>query len=273
MKLKLVQNIFTNNDSTLLFDQNIQNTFKTKNNLKNIKLKEHQLLSLAYMEYIEKNKSIFLENDRIIKANFGYLCDIVGSGKSIIILNLILNNLIIQNDKNIKLIDHYSLPHNTSSPNFLYCETSEKKKIKHRTKILPLSIIVVPHGIVNQWESYLKRFLGNINYYVLKTKANVEELDKNKDMLDDINILLVSASKFNIISKYFNAITISRLIIDEADSITIPNCSQNIDAIFTWFISSSVNHIKAGRSKHTGLICNVMRHNYYRLNKFILLKS
>lgn len=275
MKLKLISHNFMDNDSTLFYDKNIQDTYQSKNTLNSIKLKQHQLLTLAYMEYIEKNKSIYLENDRIIKANYGYLCDIVGSGKSIVILNLILNNFIIPNNENIKLVDHYSLSHfREDRPNFLYSETSEERKIKHRKKMLPISMIVVPHGIVNQWESYLNQFTENIKYKVLKTKSNIQELDENKEnILDNVNILLVSASKFNIISKYFNEISITRLIIDEVDSITIPNCSQNIDSVFTWLISSSVNHIKAGVSKHTGLICNIIKHNYYRLNKFILLKN
>ena len=275
MKLKLISNNFHDNDSTLIVDNNIQNKFICKNSLKNIKLKEHQLLTLSYMEYIEKNKYIYLENDRIIKANFGYLCDIVGSGKSIIILNLILNNFIISNNENKKLVDHYSFSNLREHPNFLYSETSEERQIKNRKKLIPLSMIVVPHGIVNQWEFYLNKFTftENINYKVLKTKANVQELDSNQDILNNLQILLVSASKFNIISKYFNEITITRLIIDEVDSITIPNCSQNIDSIFSWFISSSINHIKAGYTKHTGLICNIMKHNYYRLNKFIILKN
>ena len=85
--------------------------------------------------------------------------------------------------------------------------------------MIPLSMIVVPHGIVNQWEFYLNKFTENINYKVLKTKANIQELDNNQDILNNLQILLVSASKFNIISKYFNEITIT--IIDEVDSITI----------------------------------------------------
>lgn len=273
LKLKLINNNFNDNDSTLFFDKQIQNNFHCKNSLKNIKLKQHQLLTLSYMEYIEKNKCIYLENDRIIKSNYGYLCDIVGSGKSIIILNLILNNFIIPNNKNVNLIDHYSLSHYRVRPNFLYSETSEERIIKHRTKMIPLSMIVVPHGIINQWEFYLKEFTNDINYFLLKTKANIQEFENNILNLENIQILLVSASKYNMISKYFDDITISRLIIDEVDSITIPSCSQNIDALFTWFISSSINHIKAGITKHTGLICNVMKHNYYRLNRFILLKN
>ena len=46
MKLKLISNNFHDNDSTLIFDNNIQNKFICKNSLKNIKLKEHQLLTL-----------------------------------------------------------------------------------------------------------------------------------------------------------------------------------------------------------------------------------
>lgn len=275
--LKVFENNFDVTTSTLPDDDSlIKGNVFISDNLQKIKLKQHQLLTLSYMEYIEKYKEIKLENDTFIRSNYGYICDIVGSGKSIIILALILNNVSILNNKKENLLDYYALPLNKLKPikpNYLYSETFDERKIKNRQKLYSLSIIVVPHGIVNQWENYLKEFTKNTKYYVLKTIKNLENLDKDVTILENINILLVSASKFNQIIKYFENATISRLIIDEVDSITIPNCSQNIDSIFTWFISSSINHIRLGRSKHTGLICNVMKHNFYRMNKYILLKN
>ena len=272
MKLKLLNNHFQNNDSSLFFDKQFETFVCYENKLKNIKLKKHQLLMLAYMQYIEKHKCIDLENNTFIKSNFGYVCDIVGSGKSIIILSLILNNFLIPTNNNKKLLDHYSL-YSNNSPNVLYSETSQERMIKHRVNLFPISIIVVPHGIVNQWQLYLNNFIENTKSFIIKTKANLQDFENDLSILEKINILLVSASKFNTISKHLENITISRLIFDEVDSICIPNCSQKIDAIFTWFISSSINNIKVGRTNHTGLICNVIKHNYYRLNKYILLKN
>lgn len=272
MKLKLLSNHFQNNDSSLYFDKQFENDVYYQEKLKNINLKKHQILMLSYMQYIEKNKCINVNNNTLIKSNFGYICDIVGSGKSIIILSLIINNFMIPNNKKDKLLDHHSL-YSTNSPNVLFSETSQERISKNRFLLYPISIIVVPHGIVNQWEFYLKTFTENVDYFIIKTKANLEEFKNNISMLQRIKILLVSASKFNIISKHFEDITISRLIFDEVDTISIPSCSQKLDSIFTWFISSSINNIKIGRSNHTGLICNAMKHNYYRINRFILLKN
>lgn len=274
---KLKENIYEDIylEGTLINNPKYTNKKNLESKLKNITLKKHQQLMLSYMEYIEKHKKIKLENNKIINANYGFLCDIVGSGKSIIILSLILNNPKIENKKKLNLVSYFSFSTNYESPNSLYSETLENREKKSRSKVLNLSLIVVPHGIIEQWKQYLENFTSNIKYLMIKTKDNLNQFIDihEKNELKNYTILLVSASKFNNLTHHFKYITISRLIIDEVDSITIPNCSQQIDAIFTWFVSSSITNIRYGMSKHLGLINNVLRNNVYRLNKYIILKN
>lgn len=261
-------NIGYYNQNSLIIDEDyIKNI---KNPLNNIFLKKHQKLLLSYMEEIEKTKKIKLENNSILQTNYGFICDIVGSGKSIVILALILNNFKVLNNKENYLLRSYTMSIN-QSPNSLYTETFKNRNIKNRETIYNLSMIVVPHSIIDQWTSYLKDYTINIKYEIIKNKNDLSKVNHN--ILKDIQILLVSSTKFNLVADKFQSCTISRLIIDEIDSITIPKCSCKIDAVFSWFISSSIYCIRVGYYKHHGLISNILKYNYYRTNEYIILKN
>ena len=49
-----------------------------------------------YMEYLEKYRSIQDDNYYAINCNYAYICDLTGSGKSLCILSLIANNIILE---------------------------------------------------------------------------------------------------------------------------------------------------------------------------------
>jgi len=214
-----------------------------------IPLKPHQLALIHKMNDLETPEMNVLnqENSEWYKTDFGAICDKVGAGKSLTVLGLISNNKILKPiDKCFK--SYGSMVHMYSKSQ-LY---------------LPINIIVVPHGIMSQWQTYindhtllksftlkntstLNEFKEKLAYY----RQNIDNEDYNVDEEFDMGIVLISSSQYNKIAKVINygetvylvkPISVSRLIIDEVDSIKIPS-SEQIAAEFTWFISSSTRKI------------------------------
>ena len=75
-------------------------------------------------------------------------------------------------------------------------------------------------------------------------------------------ILLVSNSKFNLLAEELLEITIGRLIIDEVDSINIPNATDCFDAKYYYLISSSIQNIFNGYARNYGFIKQLLQTNY-----------
>ena len=198
-----------------------------------IPLKPHQLAMICKMNEMEKPGKKKFANNQSYTTNFGALCDRVGAGKSLTILGLIGQNKILKLTE--KCIRSYGTIVNIFTKN----ENS-----------LPINIIVVPHGIVNQWSEYIEKYT-KLSYIIIKNNKQVLEfkekinnfVSSEEHSLEhlNMNIVLISSTQYNKVAKLFYVnipIGISRLIIDEVDSIKIP-ASEHIDAEFTWFISSS----------------------------------
>ena len=107
--------------------------------------------------------------------------------------------------------------------------------------------MVVPHGIINQWINYLKNDT-EMDFSIINSKKTLDickedfELyfnnPKENDALIDKHIYIVSSTFYNKLAPIFQDKIISRLIVDEVDSINVKRAIE-IKAEFTWFISSS----------------------------------
>ena len=207
-------------------------------------LKPHQLAMICKMNDLEKPdmKVLDTENSEWFKTDFGALCDKVGSGKSLTILGLIAQNK--QLTPGDKCLKSYGNMVHLYSKSQLY---------------IPINIIVIPHGIVSQWETYINDFTDLISVSI---KNNKDTQTFNEKLLNfretqeeafNMDILLISSTQYNKIAKAMLysisqdiPIGISRLIIDEVDSIKIPSSLQ-ISAEFSWFITSSDHKIQNPR--------------------------
>ena len=125
----------------------------------NVELKTHQLVCL--------NKCIELENAPIemnstdyvsVKSNIGILGDKVGSGKSYVILALIMIN---QRPLNI-----YNKQNVFGQYNSIYIEYNRPTLNKLNT-----NIIVCSFGLIDQWEHYIKTFNKNFSFFNSGTAA------------------------------------------------------------------------------------------------------
>lgn len=211
---------------------------KSENPECNIQLHSHQQ-SLLYRCIQYENGSIYLsdftalkdkthKNDKFM-SNIGIIADRVGSGKSFVILSIIKNNNITERNNKILMSSGYN--------NIVFSFNNDKKVIK-------LNMIVIPHNLCSQWESYIIRFGGGFNYKIINKYKNLASFIDNKDNMDKVDILLVTASYYNNIVTYIreNNIKLQRVIFDEVDSLNIPGC-LSIDANFLWFVTASYGNI------------------------------
>lgn len=153
-------------------------TIKQPKGLK-IKLKEHQLTSIAAMRELESQGSIiidkpdvasglyhtvkyklrdvdeFTDSTFVVETNSAILADRTGAGKTYSLIGLILNTMVPDSHNRFVLgTDHFSVKM-ISTKN---CEA--------------VNLIVVPHNLANQWSDFLDK--SSLSYLKLNTIADFD---------------------------------------------------------------------------------------------------
>lgn len=234
--------LLTENSSRILHPKNMT-----------IKLKEHQLTSIYYMNQLETtgeiNKTIksviykfdiliddpykdryFLPLDKVyndieykIESNFGILADIVGSGKTYTILGLLNYNLCPQEHKKI-----------------LYTGNLGSLKYKDNINAIKTNLIVIPHNLVTQWKHTFT--FCNLKVHTICKKTDVNILISKTNEIDNIlstyDVIICSTTMFELYTSKFKDIKYSRIIIDEISSIKLPH-NTTWNANFIWYITAT----------------------------------
>lgn len=189
-------------------------------NLK-IDLKNHQITMINSMKALENN-TITLEDNSELETCVGVCGDDVGAGKSLSMLGLISEKSEIRTKRKYQITSNFF--------NLLHPD---------RGMTLPLNIIVVPHHIFGQWETYISAHTY-LRYIPVFKKVHVMALIEEETMSADI--VLVSSTMYSSFAMYNRHLKVKRLVFDEADTIKIPSCSS-MNARFTWFITSSIENV------------------------------
>ena len=156
------------------------NIYSLKTSLGSINLKPHQETSLYYMMGLEQQiYTVSYTNNKKIKTdiellsdtceletlhytNIGLLCDKVGAGKTYTILSL------IKEQKSLELVNMVTRDCNSGSSIINVVEPRKK---------LNTNILLVPHGLVAQWEDCCKK--TNVKYYTISKAQDVYNLGEN----------------------------------------------------------------------------------------------
>jgi len=157
----------------------------TPENIK-IELKPHQKRTLYEMTIRENYKRL------ITSTNSFLLCDNVGSGKSLCMLSLISNNPIVTNKvENI----YNSHPVNDDYNNMSGIIYKDNTILEFNS-----NLIVVPHGIFNQWANYIIDYTCLTSYNIASNLA-IQKLGNTQDILinnlNKYNIILVKSTMYN----------------------------------------------------------------------------
>lgn len=191
----------------------------TPENIK-LLLKPHQKRTL-YEMFIRENYKY-----RLVKDNLLLLCDNVGSGKSLCILSLIANSPLVQNvPENVYFLPNVS---NYSKHNYSIYGTSISPDIYE----IKSNLIVVPHGIYNQWKNYIVDYT-NLSYIAIGSKKEIKDLGSSKEdilnKLDTHNIILVKSTKFTEFYNYLKEYEIKQNTLHQVSN---PNSSYfDIDKV------------------------------------------
>jgi len=224
-----------------------------------VAMRPHQLTLLAAAKHLESLASIHgidLSTPRLI-TRYGVIADRVGAGKSLVALSLVKEPPVEQSILNVKeggsarLMRIKNLPAAidflpewatlTGAELFHVLRREVRDKIYTKT-----SLMIAPHNVINQWESYIRDQTTLSAVIVRRTKdCDHERADFFKDIFT-ADVVVVSCTmlrKFMVAMSYhgcpFSSIVWSRLFVDEADTIVCPLRPSEISARFMWFITGS----------------------------------
>lgn len=169
---------------------------------------------------------------------------------SIISDYLIEDNDFILNTSNKKLKDSYNLFNTNNEKEIIEIyETKRLKKIKN--------LIIVPHNLYQQWYDEIN-LNTSLNCYFIKTKKNLIDIKNN---IENKDLILCNVNKLKdfleIIRFEYN---INRLFIDEADTINLSNFPE-INSDFLWLITTTYKRLL--KPKNQGFINNLFK-GYYK---------
>jgi SNF2 family DNA or RNA helicase len=204
----------------------------------NLALKTHQL-TLLYrcIEYENRNIKLdefsslrphAMETDEF-KTRIGVIADRVGSGKSFVVLSIIMSNNIMTKDTTIVK--------SCGMNNVAYFFKDTKPVVK-------TNMLVIPHNLCSQWDSYIQTFSPNLNYKVINKQKIIDTIIENNVDLTQLDLIVVTATFFNRVSYMIveKNVKLQRIFFDEVDNLNIPGCST-INAGFYWFITASYGNL------------------------------
>jgi SNF2 family DNA or RNA helicase len=205
-----------------------------------VPLKRHQLTLLARCmafesEKIRLNDVRMLRNlqqwqpDDYLQTRIGILGDRAGSGKSYVLLALMMEN---QNTGEDSVVKSYGC-------NRVILCTRDAIRAKKT------NLLVIPHNMCSQWDGYVKTFTDPSKFkhmviYNTKMLQSLRELDH----VDEYDLIIVTCTCYNRVAELMTSRSVKfhRLIFDEVDNVNLPSCSP-MDAAFTWFVTASFGNL------------------------------
>ena len=236
---------------------NINETYKSVTqpiNL-NIELLEHQkkavhaMLELENIGYVDIKNFLYSDNvekDLRIDTRIGILGDIVGSGKSLMIVTLILYKKFNNKCKDIYYSSDKYVNIKSLSDQYIYSKCN---------------LLIIPIHLTTQWSNFFQ-FAPSIKVIVLN--KNIIPLQE----LDTYDVCIIPVTFIEDLLKIYNKIIWNRIIIDEADSIKMPD----IDLLsnFIWLITGTPSGISISKKKY---IKNIFGKNINWLTDIITVKN
>ena len=195
-----------------------------------IPLRSHQKAILYSMAQRESKVSVVMDLcGAKLFSRFSFLGDGVGVGKSLMVLGHIAR---LKTMPVLPAIPHLDL--NSSSQ--LY--SLRDNKFAHDLSD-SACLIVVPHTLYRQWQTYIKE-QTSLTFLGVQTKS-VLQSDTLIRKLKEVDVVLVSNTLYGNLQDLAdtNWLIWKRVFFDEADTIHIPSTRPRATTRFTWLISAS----------------------------------
>ena len=188
-------------------------------------LKPHQLALL--------HKCLRFENGTVTKTmrtSMGIIGDGPGSGKSFVVLGLILSQLA------------------TPPVAFESVSSYAKKRVvvseavAMEAEAVHTSAIVVPFDLLSQWEAHVKKYAPHLRTMLIDSTRSIVALETVD--LAALDLLLVTNTCLNRTAVILDArkVVLRRVVYDDADSVHMPN-NFEIPSAFLWFVTSAYGNL------------------------------
>jgi SNF2 family DNA or RNA helicase len=221
-------------------------------------LMPHQQTDVASMLNLEDSGEIKIQlrsGSKTVKTVAGLLSEPFGSGKTVVVLALLLQRAIPENRPLLTSVPLYGAKGKRSQT----CAVIHRKFGDSR--IIRPALLMVAASVVLQWKTAISRFT-NMRAFVVTNVRKLRELQKlikNGDV-NTFDIILVKNGNvtgefhlekaepknkkhtrkiYNLIANVTRTHVWSRLIVDDFDVIKLPKPPSVINALFTWFISAT----------------------------------
>jgi hypothetical protein len=219
-------------------------------------LLRHQQSALAAALYIEKAKNEGIDVESIagdtiggrLFSSHGIIADRVGSGKSLTALALVKAPAPEATYKEF-MIRGIRLGDGRDTALF---RTRNQLLTAYGRSLRPVStsLFLVPHALMAQWETYVKRDTS-LSALFIKTRTEASA-DNLFDTIENYDVLFVSSTMWPTfkVSNPVQTTLWKRVFIDEADSISITNDTDDIHGLFYWFITASWLNLAFANGAH-----------------------
>ena len=188
-----------------------------------VQMKPHQLALLRACREFEVNGVD--SNEDYIRSRIGVIGDKVGSGKSYVILSLIMSDIpaSLMSDRDV----------------LNFAENTVQICRKHKQRLVKSSLLVIPHGLSRQWQEYVNDFLpeGFKTLFVGRSRA----LDAITD-IDEYDLIITTNTFYTSLARLSDGVRWKRVVFDEVDSVKIQNCTF-INSCTYWFVTASYNNV------------------------------
>lgn len=199
--------------------------------LRNVQLKRHQLTLLHRCHAYETGR-IRLDPSTRMYTSMGIIGDKVGSGKSFVVLALILSGAV---------------------PSFKPACSSHALDTVHLTRLgspyqtvrdVKTSLLVVPHNLCMQWSECVREHVAEgaaSCFFVSRMSHYVSLLDTDIGTLD---LIVVTSTFYNDVADLLNSLRlrVRRVVYDEVDSMKI-TCSRDVFRRFAWLVTASYANV------------------------------
>lgn len=189
---------------------------------------EREKIMLNNYEAARKRLPSMSENDHVF-THVGIIGDKVGAGKSYVVLGLIMSK------------------HNTERRQFSVEAFGSNKVIamlSDNRALYNTNVVVIPHTILHQWETYVSSFCPHIQYATVFNQKQLDVFARDITKLGQFDCVFLGSNYHNAFARLLdvNTVKIRRAIYDEVDSMSIPN-SVEMPCFFYWFVTASFGNL------------------------------
>jgi hypothetical protein len=183
---------------------------------------ENQQIKLGEFNNISGRRPVSADDS--FRTQIGIIGDAVGSGKSHTILSLIMSDTHFNIDKTIKS----------------YGSNKVVFSFNEHGRAVSVNLLVIPHNLVAQWQSYIKECCPNIRHVLIFKEKHLAAFVTSPETIVDYTLVVVTSSYYNKLANLLSSrsLKLQRVIFDEVDNINLPNC-MSVESNFYWFVTAS----------------------------------